>query len=81
MQFEEYALKLNASDFACRSKAKAKPQRREPSGPSTRTIPTGKRIWTDVEPGKYSISDYAVSQKLNSSSFHLLRHGSLLREK
>ena len=26
-QFEEYALRLNASDFACRSKAKAKPQR------------------------------------------------------
>ena len=26
MQFEEYALKLNAGDFACRSKAKAKPQ-------------------------------------------------------
>ena len=31
-QLEEYALKLNAKDFACRSKAKAKPQRREPSG-------------------------------------------------
>ena len=27
-QLEEYALKLNAKDFACRSKAKAKPQRR-----------------------------------------------------
>ena len=27
VQFEEYALKLNASDFACRSKAKAKPQK------------------------------------------------------
>ena len=26
MQFEEYALKLNASDFASRTKAKAKPQ-------------------------------------------------------
>ena len=25
VQLEEYALKLNASDFACRSKAKAKP--------------------------------------------------------
>ena len=34
MQFGEYALKLNASDFACRSKAKAKPQRREPAGSS-----------------------------------------------
>ena len=28
MQFEEYALKLNACDFASRSKANAKPQRR-----------------------------------------------------
>ena len=28
VQLEEYALKLNAQDFACRSKAKAKPQRR-----------------------------------------------------
>ena len=27
-QLEEYALKLSAKDFACRSKAKAKPQRR-----------------------------------------------------
>ena len=25
-QLEEYALKLNAKDFACRSKANAKPQ-------------------------------------------------------
>ena len=71
VQLEEYALKLNASDFACRSKAKAKPQRREPAGSSTRTIPIGERIWTDVEPGEYSISDYAVSKKL----IHLLRHG------
>ena len=38
VQFEEYALKLIASDFACRSKAKAKPQRREPADSSTRTI-------------------------------------------
>ena len=53
VQFEEYALKLNASDFACRSKAKAKPQRREPAGSSTTTTPIGERIWTDVEPGEY----------------------------
>ena len=39
VQFEECAVKLNASDFACRSKGKAKPQRREPAGSSTRTIP------------------------------------------
>ena len=76
VQFQEYAWKLNASDFACRSKAKAKPQRREPAGSSTRTIPIGERIWTDVEPGEYSISDYAVSKKF----IHLLRHGRLHRE-
>ena len=76
VQFEEYALKLNASDFACRSKAKAKPQRREPAGSSTRTIPIGERIWTDVEPGEYSISDHEVSEKL----IRLLRHGTLPRE-
>ena len=70
VQFKEYALKLDASDFACRSKAKAKPQRREPAGPSTRTIPIGKRTWTDVEPEENSLSDYAVSKKV----IHLLRH-------
>ena len=70
VQLEEYALKLDAKDFACQSKVKAKPQRREPAGNSTRTIPIGKRTWTDVEPGEYSLSDYAVSKKL----IHLLRH-------
>ena len=35
MQFEEYALKLNAGDFASRSKAKAKPQRRDSASSST----------------------------------------------
>ena len=63
VQFEEYALKLNASDFACRSKAKAKPQKRELAGSSTRTIPIGERMWTDVEPGENSISHYEVSKK------------------
>ena len=76
MRFEEYALKLDASDFACRSTAKAKPQRREPAGSTTRTIPIGKRTWTDVEPREYSISDYEVSKKL----FRPLRHGSPPRE-
>ena len=52
MQFEEYALKLNAGDFASRSKAEAKPQKRDSASSSTRTIPIGERTWTDVEPGK-----------------------------
>ena len=75
MQFEDYALKSNARAFASRSKAERKPQRRISASPSTRTIPIGERTWTDVEPGKYSISDYEVSRKLI-----LLRHGSLPRE-
>ena len=70
VQLEEYALKLVAKDFACRTKAKAKPQRRELAGSSPRTILTERRTWTDVEPGKYSLSDYEVSKKV----IHLLRH-------
>ena len=76
MQFEEYALRLNAGDFASRTKAKAKPQRRDPVSSSARTIPIGERTWTGVEPGEYSISDYEVSKEL----IRLLRHGSLPRD-
>ena len=50
--------------------------RRDSASSSTRTIHIGERTWTDVEPGKYSLSDYPVSKKL----IHLLRHGSLPRE-
>ena len=49
---------------------KQKPQRREPAGSSTRTVPIGRRTWTDIEPGKYSFSDYEVSKKVT----YLLRH-------
>ena len=69
-QLEEYVLKLDAKDFSCRSKAKAKPQRREPAGSSQKIVPIQKRIWTDIEPGKYSSSDYEVSKKVT----HLPRH-------
>ena len=60
VQLEEYALKLDAKDFACRSKAKAKSQRREPN-----------LLALHQEPGKYSLSDYEISKKL----IHLLCHG------
>ena len=69
-QLEEYALKLNAKDFACRSVAKAKPQRRQPAGSSPRTVPIGIRNWMDTDPEKYSFSDYEVSKKVT----YLLRH-------
>ena len=63
-QLEEYALKLSARDFACRSKAKAKPQRREVAGSSPRIVPMERRNWIDIEPGKYSFSEYEVSKKV-----------------
>ena len=69
-QLGEYALKLSAKDFACRSKAKAKPQKRDSASSFTRTIPIGERTRTDVEPVKYSFSDYEVSKKV----MYLLRH-------
>ena len=43
MQFEEYALQLDARDFVGRSKAKAKPQKRDFASSSTRTIPMMER--------------------------------------
>ena len=76
MQSEDYALRLNATDFASRSKAKATPQGRNFASSSTRTIPIGERTWTDIEPQEYSLSDYSVSKNL----INLLRHGSLPRE-
>ena len=76
MQFEEYALKFNASDFASRSKAEAKPQKRDSASSSTRTIPIGERKWTDVEQEDYSPVAYPVSEQLGT----LLRHGHLPRE-
>ena len=76
MQLEEYASRLNAGDFASRSEAKAKPQRRTSASSSTRTIPIGERTWTDIEPQDYSPNDYSVSKKM----INLLRHSNLLRE-
>ena len=63
-QLEKYALKLSAEDFACRSKANTKPQRRELAGSSPRIVPIERRNWIDIEPGKYSLSEYEVSKKV-----------------
>ena len=65
-QLEEYALELNAKDFACRSKGKATTQRRELAGSSPRIFPIERRNWIDNEPGKYSFSEYEVSKKVIS---------------
>ena len=69
-QHEEYALKLSVKDFAFRSKAKAEPQRRETAGSSPRIVPIERRNWIDIEPGKYSLSEYEVSKTV----MYLLRH-------
>ena len=76
-QPEEQALQLDVKGFACRSKAKTKPQRREPSGYSPRIIPMNARNWIDIESGKHSLSAYAVSKKV----IHLLRHSEQVLEK
>ena len=69
-QPEEQALQLNVKDFAYRSKAKTKPQRREPASYSPRINPMNARNWIDIEPGKHSLSAYEVSKKV----IYFLRH-------
>ena len=69
VQLEEDALKLDAKDFACRSKAKAKPQRREPAGSSQEQFLLGKEFGLMLNQ-EFSLSEYDISKKL----IHLLRH-------
>ena len=66
---EEQASQSIVKVFAARSKAKAKPQRREPVDvPSI--IPMNERKWIDIEPRESSFSAYEVSKKV----INLLRH-------
>ena len=67
-QPEEQALQLKAKDFACRSKAKAKPQRREPAGYSPSIIPMNERNWIDIEPGNHSLCVRGFEESNPSSS-------------
>ena len=76
-QLEEHALQLDAKDFACRSKAKSKTQRRKPADSSSGTIPMNRRTWIYIEPGKHSLSAYEVSKKV----IHLLRHSQQVHRK
>ena len=67
---EEQALQLNVKDFACRSNAKAKPQRREPVDYSPSFIPMkGSGLILNQEI-TLSLSAYEISKKV----IHLLRH-------
>ena len=66
---EEQASQSSVKVIAARSKAKAKPQKRETVElPST--IPMNERKWIDIEPAEPSISAYEVSKKV----INLLRH-------
>ena len=66
---EEQTSQSSVKVFAARSKAKAKPQKRElvelPS-----TIPMNERKWIDIEPGESSFSAYEISKKV----INILRH-------
>ena len=48
IQFKDCALKTTVLAFASRSKVKTKPQRRISAFSSTKTVPIGERIWTDI---------------------------------
>ena len=66
---EEQASQSSVRVVAARSKAKAKPQRRETVDvPSI--IPMNERKWIDIEPGESSFSAYEISKKV----INLLRH-------
>ena len=67
---EEQASQSSVKVVAARSKAKAKPQRREPVDYSPSIIPMNERKWIDIEPGNCCLSAYEVSKKV----IHLLRH-------
>ena len=72
---EEQASQLKVKDFAARSKAKAKPQRREPVDYSPSVIPMNERKWIDIEPGNSSLSAYEISKEV----IHLLRHSQIVQ--
>ena len=63
----EQASQLKMKDFACRSKAKAKPQRREPVD-SPSIIPMNERKWIDTEPGNSSLCVRDFEESNPSSS-------------
>ena len=65
---EEQASQLKV--FAARSKANAKPQKREPVDYSPSIIPMNERKWIDIEPGNSSLSAYEIPKKVT----HRLRH-------
>ena len=66
---EEQVPQTSIKVVAARSKAKAKPQQREPVDTPT-TIPMHERRWIDIEPSEQTLAAYDLSKKVIS----LLRH-------
>ena len=66
---EEQIPQTSTSVVAARSKAKAKPQKREPVDTPT-IIPMHERRWIDIDPSEPTLKAYDVSKKVIS----LLRH-------
>ena len=66
---EDQAPQTSIKVIAARSKAKAKPQQREPVDTPT-IIPMDERTWIDIEPSEPTLAAYDVSMKVIS----LLRH-------
>ena len=71
---EEQTSQTNVKVIPARSKAKAKPQPREPVD-TTPTIPMDERKWMDIEPSAPSLTAYEVSKKVIS----LLRHNQTIQ--
>ena len=69
---EEEDVPTSSGVVAARSKAKAKPQPREPTGATT--IPISERVWIDIEPSKQDLESYNLSKKV----INLLRHNQKL---
>ena len=66
---EDQAPQTSIKVVAARSKAKAKPQQREPVDTPT-IIPMHERRWIDIEPSEQTLAAYDLSKKVIS----LLRH-------
>ena len=58
-------------------KGKSKTTKKTPAGTSPRIVPIGRRTWIDIEPGKYSFSEYEVSKEVT----FLLRHSQQMHRK
>ena len=78
---EEQALQLKVKDFACRSNAKAKPQRREPVDYSPRIIPMNERNWIDIEPRNYSLCVRGFEESKPSSWTFSKQYNEKMRER